>query len=199
MKLKIGLLIAVLSVSACASLTPTRETTEGYRIYDLKNVSSLSSLAVSLKSVMQENSDKSVFANGIPASPAPETAARFQLKNPFANATGMGALLAAQNGGFKVPSCEGSPFTASTRDNFDGAENTTFFICLQPYKAGYHLDIYYSFTKTSGGFSPEALGKALAQSVAGDSSQFIPRVISQLEEAAKKSSTKVSLVESYPL
>ena len=190
-------LIACSVLASCASMTPTKERSEGYRIYDLKQVSSLSTLAKSLKMSLQKNSDKAVFTNNIPPHPLPEEPGRFQVVNPFANSN-LGALMAAQGGGPRVPKCENSPFTGMTQDNFDGSENTTFFVCLQPYKEGYHMDIYYTFTKVSGGFSAEALGKALAQSVAGDSSQFIPRTIADLEKAAQSSGAKIKLVESYP-
>ncbi len=189
--------IACSILASCASTTPTRERTEGYRIYDLKEVSSLSSLTSSLKKSLQTNSDKAVFTNNLPPHPLPEKPGRFQVVNPFANSN-MGALMAAQGGGIRVPKCDKSPFTGMTQDNFDGSENTTFFVCLQPYVEGYHMDIYYAFTKVSGGFSPEALGKSLAQSVAGDSSQFIPRTIADLEKAAQNSGAKVKLIESYP-
>ena len=89
-------------------------------------------------------------------------------------------------------------FSATSNDDFQGSENTTFFVCLLPYQAGYHMDIYYTFTKVSGGFSPEMLGKSLANSLVGDSSQFIPRTISALESAAQKSGGTLKIVQSYP-
>ena len=183
-------------LSACASTTRTREVTEGYRIYDIKNASTLSSLASNLKESLQTSSDKATISNSIPPHPLPEKPGRFTVVNPFAKSN-LGALMAA-NGGFKIPKCENSPFTGLTQDNFDGSENTTFFVCLQPYIDGYHMDIYYSFTKVSGGFSPEALGKALAQSAFGDSSQFIPRTIASLEKAVQDTGAALSLVEAYP-
>lgn len=194
----IGILTITSSLlSACASLTPTREVTEGYRVYDIKGASSLSDIAKGLKSAMQENSDKATFTNNIPPYPLPEKPGRFSVVNPFANSN-FGALMAAQGGGMRIPKCDNSPFTGMTQDNFDGAENTTFFVCLQPYTEGYHMDIYYTFTKVSGGFSPEALGKSLAQSAFGDSSQFIPRTIASLEKAVQDTGATVNVVEAYP-
>lgn len=106
--------------------------------------------------------------------------------------------MAAQGAAVKVPQCEGAIFSATSNDEFQGAENTTFFVCLMPYSEGYHMDVYYTFTKVSGGFTPEALGKQLARSVVGDSSQFIPRTIAALETAVQDSGAQVSLLESYP-
>jgi len=177
----IGLSVVACSILAsCASMTPTKERSEG-----------------SLKKALQKNSDNAVFTNNIPPYPLPKKPGRFQVVNPFANSN-MGALMASQGGGIRIPKCDKSPFTGMAQGNFAGSEETTFFICLQPYEKGYHLDVYYSFTKVSGGFSTEALGKSLAQSVVGDSSQFIPRTIADLEEAAQSSGAKLELIESYP-
>jgi hypothetical protein len=146
---------------------------------------------------MQKNADKVQFTNDIPVSPLPEKPSRFKLTNPFANSN-MGALMAQSGSVIKIPSCEGSIFSATSNQNFRGAENTTFFVCLIPYTQGYHMDIYYTFTKVSGGMSSEALGAALAQSVVGDSSQFIPRTILALEQAVQNAGGQLNLVEKYP-
>lgn len=194
----VGAVIAVaMGVSACASLTPTREVTEGYRIYDVQGAVSNSAIADSLKSAMQRNADKVAFTNNIPPHPLPEKPGRFALTNPFAN-SGMGALMAAQGAAIKIPKCDDATFTATSHDKFDNAENTTFFVCLLPYAGGFHMNVYYSFTKVSGGFGTQALGRALAQSVVGDSSQFIPRTLAALEKAAQDVGGNVTLVENYP-
>ncbi|WP_440056643.1 hypothetical protein ACSLBF_21265 (plasmid) [Pseudoalteromonas sp. T1lg65] len=190
--------LTVLTMAGCASLTPTKERFEGYKIYDIKTTysSSLTSkLSSSLKSAMQGNADSVRFENSLPPATLPNDAARFELVNPFANAKGLAALAGAS---VKIPSCEGSVIEATSNDSFAGAEDTTFFTCLMPYKDGYKMNIYYSFTKVSGGFSSQALGRALAQSVVGDSSQFIPRTIAALEEAVTSNGVKLDLIDSYP-
>ncbi|MBT3204249.1 MAG: hypothetical protein HN349_08050 [Gammaproteobacteria bacterium] len=60
------------------------------------------------------------------------------------------------------------------------------------------MNIYYKFTKVSGGVSTQALGNAMAESMMGDSSQFIPRTIKAMEKAVKDSGGTLKLVESYP-
>lgn len=195
--IKLGLLMGLSVLTACSSLTPTKEVTEGYRIYDVKTTQNPSQIVTNLKTTLQKNADKVRFTNDIPPSPLPENPGRFKLTNPFANSN-MGALLAQQGGNVKIPTCDGSIFSATTNDNFQGAENTTFFVCLLPYANGYHMDIYYTFTKVSGGFSPEAMGAKLAQSVVGDSSQFIPKTIAALEKAVQDGGGTITVVESYP-
>ena len=190
--------LCVLTLSGCASLTPTKERFEGYKIYDIKadySSSLTSKLSSSLKSAMQENADKVKFENNLPPAKLPEDAGRFELVNPFANAKGLAALAGAS---MRLPTCDGSVIQATSHDSFAGAENTTFFTCLMPYKEGYKMNIYYSFTKVSGGFSTEALGRALAQSVVGDSSQFIPRTVAALETAITSNGVSLDLIDSYP-
>ncbi|MET4695222.1 hypothetical protein [Endozoicomonas lisbonensis] len=195
---KVALALAASTLlTACASMTPTREVTEGYRIYDITGDVGSSVIAADLRTALQQNADQVRFSNSIPPHPLPETPARFTLTDPFANSS-MGTLMAAQGNSMKVPECEGSTFTATSNANFQGAENTTFFVCLMPYSEGHHVNVYYNFTSVSGGFSPEDLGRTLAQSVVGDSSQFIPRIIASLETAAAKSGSNVKLLESYP-
>jgi len=187
-----------LAISGCAALTPTKEMSEGYRVYDVKGVKNPGELAASLKQAMQVNAKSVTFSNNIPPNPLPEKPGRFKTTSPFGS-TGLGALLGAQGSAVKVPVCEDSIVTATSHDDFgDGAENTTFFVCLLPYANGYHLDIYYSFSKASGGASPKALGQNLARSMVGDSSQFIPRTLAALETAAQSAGGVVTVVESYP-
>lgn len=188
---------SVLLISACASMTPTREVTEGYRIYDVKGSSSHGALSSNLKTAMQENADSVKFSNNLPPHPLPDKPGRFELMNPY-EGTNIGKLMAAQGKSVKVPQCENALISATSNDNFQGAENTTFFVCLMPYTQGYHMNVYYTFTKVSGGFTPKALGSQLASSVMGDSSQFIPRTIAALETAITDTGASIAVVEAYP-
>lgn len=187
-----------IALAGCSSLTPTKEIFEGYKIYDIKaNYSSslTMKLSSSLKKAMQENADNVRFENNIPPASLPDDTARFELVNPFANAKGFAALAGSS---VKTPTCKDAIIEATTNDSFAGAEKTTFFTCLMPYKEGYKMNIYYRFTKVSGGFSSAALGRALTQSVMGDSSQFIPRTIEAIEDAIRSNQVNISLIDSYP-
>jgi len=191
-----GIMLTV-CLSGCASMTPTREVIEGYRIYDIKGTTDSKAIALNIKTTMQKNSERVIFTNNIPPSPLPEKPGRFTTTNPYMN-TKLGALMASQGASLKVPKCENSIITATSNKNFQDTEGTTFFVCLLPYVGGYHMDIYYTFTKVSGGFGTKALGRSLAQSVVGDSSQFIPRTIEALVSSVKEAGGNVSLIETYP-
>lgn len=183
-------------LSACSTINRTKERTEGYRVYDIQG-GNISSLSGNIKAAIQVNSDSATFTNNIPPHPLPKKASRFSLVNPFGN-SGIGLLMARQGETVKIPKCENSPFTSMSQGDFNGSEKTTFFVCLQPYAKGIHMDIYYAFTKTSGGFNPAVLGKSLAQSIVGDSSQFIPRTIAALEKAVQKTGATIKIVQAYP-
>ena len=197
-KTNITLLIITLFITGCASLTPTRETTEGYKVYDIKDSSNVSSMVNNLKSAIQKNAGKARFTNDIPPYPLPKTPGRFKMVSPFARNSNISAYMSAHGKSMKLPSCEQSIFSATSNDDFMGTENTTFFVCLLPYEGGHHMNIYYKFTKVSGGVSTQALGNAMAESMMGDSSQFIPRTIKAMEKAVKDSGGTLKLVESYP-
>lgn len=193
-------LIATIFSIGCASVTPTNEAAEGFKIYDIQTPSTSAltlKLSSNLKEVMQKNAKDVQINNAIPPATLPEKPPRFELINPFKNSQGLLAL-AGQQSSIKIPSCEGAVIEATSHNPFAGSENTTFFVCLMPYQKGYHMDVYYQFKKASGGLSTKALGSALAQSIVGDSSQFIPRILAALEDAVKSAGAQPVLIESYP-
>lgn len=100
----------------------------------------------------------------------------------------------------RVPSCDSAVMTVNADDRSmqQYGENTTFFLCLQPYTEGYHIDIYTAFSKQSGGFNAATLGATLARSVVGDSSQFLPRTINDVISEVESTGAQVNLVEAYP-
>lgn len=197
-------MVATISVliTGCASTTPTRETSQAYAIYDIKGNADVTSakLAEAIKVALQKNMSGVQISNGIPPSPLPEKAGRFQLASPFKGGSNLAALAAASGQSFQVPTCEGAVLTANGRDSSMSkyGEATTFFVCLMPYQGGYALNIYSTFSKASGGFSATSLGATLARSVVGDSSQFIPRTINDIVSGVKATGANPALVESYP-
>jgi hypothetical protein len=196
--MKLLAMLAAISLYGCASISPTVENVEGFRIYDIKAEYSSAltgKLSSNLKAAMQDNAGDVQFNNTLPPANLPEKPGRFELGTPFKNATG---LLAVAGTGIKIPQCPGAVIEATSHKAFAGAEKTTFFVCLMPYQKGYHLNVYFKYFKSSGGLSSEALGRALAQSVVGDSSQFIPRTIGALENAVRSGGVEPTLLESYP-
>jgi hypothetical protein len=192
---------AILLTSGCASVTPTREVSSGYAIFDIQAGADIgpARIAEAVKVALQKNMSQVQIVNGIPPSPLPEKAPRFQLVSPFKGSS-LGALAAASGQSLLVPTCEGAILTANARDTSMAryGEGTTFFACLMPYQGGYGLNVYTTFTKASGAFSAATLGATLARTVVGDSSQFIPRTIAQMVDSVNATGASVTLVEAYP-
>lgn len=135
-------------------------------------------------------------AKEIPPSPLPTTPERFALKDAFKNS----AFAAAAGIRMKVPSCEGAMLTLNGNNQVMSkyGENTTFFLCVQPYVGGYWLTVYSTFSKTSGAVSPAILGADLARAFVGDSSQFIPRTVNDVLAGVKATGASVTVLEAYP-
>ncbi|QTN21776.1 hypothetical protein HZ992_16550 [Rhizobacter sp. AJA081-3] len=188
-------------LGGCASMTPTKETSVGYAIYDIKASGDVGSakLAEAIRTALQRNTSRAQVSNGVPPSPLPDKAPRFQLVSPF-KGSGLAALAAAQGQSLQVPTCEGATLTANARDSSMGSygESTTFFACLMPYQGGYSLNIYTTFTKLSGSVSAATLGATLVRPFVGDSGPFIQRTIGQIVEGVQQTGATVSLVEAYP-
>jgi len=200
MKKALVVLSAALIVGGCASMTPTVETQSSYAIYDVKPNPSISASKIgeAIKIALQKNMSGVQITTGIPPSPLPENPGRFQLVNPF-KGSALGALAARSGQSLETPTCEGAMLTANAQDSMRGyGEGTSFFLCLLPYKGGYHIDIYTSFTKSSGSFSTATLGATLARTVVGDSSQFIPRTVKAVVDMVEATGASTKLLEQYP-
>jgi hypothetical protein len=191
--------ITAMGLCGCAGLTPTVEVSSGYAIFDIKaGPDAGPRITEAVKVALQKNTSQVQITHGIPPSPLPEKAPRFQLVSPFKGSQ-LGALAAA-SGSLHLPACEGAILTANARDTSMSrhGEGTTFFACVMPYQGGYALNVYTTFTKASGAFSAATLAATLTRPVVGDSSQFIPRTIAQMVDSVKATGASVTLVEAYP-
>lgn len=189
------------ALAGCASMTPTREISSGYAIFDIKGGPDITHVKVAeaVKTALQKNMSQVQINNGIPPSPLPEKAPRFQLVSPF-KGSNLAALAGASGQNLQVPACEGSIMTANARDTSMSkyGEGTTFFACLMPYQGGWSLNVYTTFAKASGAFSAATLGATLARTVVGDSSQFIPRTIAAIVDNVNATGATAKMLEAYP-
>lgn len=186
-------------LAACGGMgTKTTETISSYAIYDVAPGAGIGAgeITEAIKQSLRRSMTSVNINSGIPPSPLPEKPGRFQLTNPL-KGSALGALAGA---GAVFPSCEGALVTAISHDSALAAygENTMFFLCLLPYTGGYHVDIYVSFTRRSGGFSTHTLAATLMRPLTGDSSQFIPRTVQGIVSDIEKAGATVRLVEQYP-
>jgi hypothetical protein len=195
----IFVITAAFALAGCASTTPTREVSYGYAIFDIQAGPDIGTarIADAVKVALQKQMSSVQIINGVPPSPLPEKAPRFQLVSPF-KGSGLAALAGAS--AVQIASCEGAVLTANGRDTSMGryGEATTFFACLMPYQSGYALNVYTTFSKASGAFNASVLAATLMRPLTGDSSQFIPRTITTMVEGVKQTGVTVTMVEAYP-
>lgn len=192
---------AALGLCGCAATTPTRETSSGYAVFDIQAGPEVrpARIADAIKRALQANTTQVQIVNGLPPSPLPVAAPRFQLLSPL-KGSNLAALAAMAGPTLQVPTCEGAILTANARDSSMAryGEGTTFFACVMPYRGGWSLNVHTTFVKASGAFSAATLGATLARTVVGDSSQFIPRTIAAMVDNLKAAGASVTLVEAYP-
>lgn len=191
--------VAMVVLSGCASMTPTHQTESAFVIFDVKpGTLERGKVMDNVANAVKKHASNARITRDIPPAVLPDTPGRFELVEPFAKSK-VGALMSAQGQTMKVPVCKDSVLTMNTADNSmaQRGEKTSFFLCVMPYMTGYSVNIYATYTKASGGLSPTALGASLAQSVLGDSSQFIPRAMNDVRTALEGIGGQVTTVDEY--
>jgi hypothetical protein len=190
-----------LVLAGCSTVTPTTEMRSGYAVFDINPgpEATTARIAEAVKVALQANLSQVRIEYGIPPSPLPDKAPRFQLTSPFKGSR-LEALAAASGQSLQVANCEGAILTANggTTSMRQYGEGSTYFTCLMPYQGGYALNIYTTFSKASGAFNTQVLAATLLRPVLGDTSDLIPRTISQIVEGVRKTGSTVTLVEAYP-
>lgn len=81
----VAVIAAAALAAACGTTTPTREMSSGYAIFDIKAGPDVSAakIADAVKTALQQQTSGVQIVNGIPPSPLPEKAPRFQLASPL--------------------------------------------------------------------------------------------------------------------
>jgi hypothetical protein len=142
------------------SLANRQEVVEIYHIFDFKTQADVATVARAAANGLAQNTNSVQsstplqLGNTVPAEPG-----KFVLVDmASAMGGGMGAMMqiaAAQNGGsaMKVAKCDGAVWTSKAVRNISGSSNLTLYSCLYRYRAGYNLDMYAVFSKTSGGLN----------------------------------------------
>jgi hypothetical protein len=190
-------LLVFLSLAGCSSLTPTQQTEASFVIYDVQPASvSRGQLLDAITNAVKKTQGQIRVTRDIQTGDLPDKPGRFTIKDPYAG-TNLGAMMSASGQSLKIPVCDGSILTLASGYAGGNGDNTSFFLCVIPYKAGYSVNIYATYSSTSGGISPGALANSLVKSVAGDRSQYIPRTMNDVRTAAEGAGGKVSVIDSY--
>lgn len=142
------------------SLANRQEVVEIYHIFDFKTQADVATVSRAAANGLAQNTNSVQsstplqIGNSVPAEPG-----KFTLVDlASAMGGGMGAMIqiaAAQNGGsaMKVAKCDGAVWKSKAVRNISGSSNLTLYSCLYRYRAGYNLDMYAVFSKTSGGLN----------------------------------------------
>lgn len=185
------------SLVGCSSLTPTQQKESSFVIYDVQPSSlNRSQFLDALTGAVKKHQSQVRVTRDIQTGELSDNPGRFTLKDPYAG-TNLGAMMSASGQSMKMPMCDNSILTLASGRSGASGDQTTFFLCVMPYKAGYSVNIYATYTSTSGGVSVDALGSALAKSIVGDNSQFIPRAMNEVRTASESVGGKVVIVDSY--
>jgi hypothetical protein len=180
-------------------MKPSVHTESTFVIYDVKPATlDRNQFLKAVLDAVQTSASKLRVNREIPPAELPATPGRFELQDPFANSK-MGALLASQAQNIRVPVCKNALMTVSTENTSMAqyGEQTSFFLCVLPYKDGYHIDIHATFVRANSGLTPQGISAAVGRSLIGDSSQFIPRTMNNVRAAAESVGGKVTVVDSY--
>lgn len=201
--LKWGAAAAIVMLSGCgglnAVLAERRESVEMYYIFDVKTKlssaqigqSTVDGLARNTGSVVQ---NKPLMLGGR----LPEKAGRFQLVDMSAQLGGLGQL--AMMGGttlMRIAKCDNASWTGKATRNITGSDVLQLYACLYPYREGYHLNVYATFSKVSGG----AMGipRDIAHSIVGTPEQWVAKTINDMVSSIETTTrSKVVLLEGQP-
>lgn len=186
---------ALIVLAGCSSMTPTYKKEASFVIYDVQSASiNRSQLLDAVTEAVQKNQSQVRVTRDIQTGELSDKPVRFVIKDPLANSS-IGAMMAANGQSMKTATCD-NPVLTLASGNTSGSGTTSFFLCVIPYKAGYSINIYATFSSSSGGISVAALSSALSKSIAGDSSQFIPRSMNDVRTAVENIGGKVTIIDS---
>lgn len=152
----LALFVIALFVSGCGTLNNTlvekEKTVELYRIFDIKTLSDSYEVSNSASNGLGRNVNNAKEVRPIPNSAElPSEPGRFSLVNPFEGSKFAAFAAAGGNLGMKVATCENASWSAQASRTISGHSKLNLTACLFPYKEGFHLNLYSTYTKKEGG------------------------------------------------
>ena len=99
----------------------------------------------------------------------PKQSGRFLLVNPFAGSN-MASLAAANGVSLKVATCDGAVWVAQAIREIQDSSTLKLTSCLWQYENGYHLDVYASFNKKTGGIMQ--ISRSMSDAMVGTSEEW---------------------------
>ena len=192
---------AVTALTGCNTvnnlLTERTETVEYYRIYDIKTDAKIKPVVDAALTGLTYTTTPRVQRHIPTWKELPDEPGRFSTADVFSSNSNFARLMASAGSGIpKVATCDGAVWTAvANRDTT--THGAKLYACLWPYKGGYHLDMFATFTKVSGGLSE--LSRQASYAMVGTPEQWVEKMLLDApREIRKATGAKVTIVEAYP-
>lgn len=192
---------AVVPLSGCDSvnnfMNERSETVEYYRIYDIKTDAKIKPVAdAALKGLTYTTTPK--VTRHIPKwKTLPDEPGRFETADMFNSNSNLARLMASSGAQSKIATCDGAVWTA-VADRGSSSDGAKLFACLWPYKGGYHLDMFATFTKLSGGGLAE-ISRQAAYAMVGTPEQWVEKMLLDApREIRNQTGAEITIVEAYP-
>lgn len=197
----ITLFVGLLSLSACGTinnaLVEKKKTVEYYRIFDIRTNADRQAVIEATskglgKNVSDANEATPIFIDDIPGKPG-----KFKLVNPFKGSAIAALASSGGNLGIKIATCEGSVWNAQATRTVSGSNNLVLTACLFPYKEGYNLDLYATFTKLEGGLMQ--ISRSMANAVVGTPEEWTEKTFLDIVRTVNENtSAEIRYLEGYP-
>ncbi|WP_245879908.1 hypothetical protein [Vibrio gangliei] len=198
----IGLILSASAMlSGCGSvnnaLAEKSTTVEYYRIFNVETNSNRSAVIKAASNGLGRNINSANESTPIPNfSTPPEQSGRFHLVNPFAGSN-MASLAAANGVSLKIATCDGAVWVAQATREIQDSSTLKLTSCLWQYKNGYHLDVYASFNKQTGGLMQ--ISRSLSDAMVGTSEEWTEKTFLDIvREIRKETGAKITYLEGYP-
>jgi hypothetical protein len=199
----IGVVASAVGLSGCAAtnqvLAKRTITAEHYRIFEIKTDAGRSAISNAASAGLRRNVNAVNENSSIPTSAdLPEKPGRFKLTNPF-EGTRIGALAAAsgQALAFKLATCEGSAWMAKANRTIRGQSDLQLTVCVWPFKGGYHIDMYGTFTKEEGGLMQ--VSREMASGMVGTPEEWAEKTFLDVIRSVKQTTGgEIRLIEGQP-
>jgi hypothetical protein len=200
MKKLLVMIVAAASITGLAGCAATNHalakrttTAEHYRIFEIKTDATRAAVASAASAGLRRNVNVVNENSSIPTSAElPEKPGRFE-------GTRIGALAAAsgQTLAFKLATCESSSWMAKANRTIHGQSDLQLTVCIWPFKGGYHVDMYGTFTKEEGGLMQ--VSREMASAMVGTPEEWAEKTFLDVIRSIKQTSgAEVRLIEGQP-
>ncbi len=195
------LLVGLISLAACGTvnnaLVEKRKTVEYYRIFDIKTKADREAVIEAASNGLGKNVNDAAEAKPIYIEEIPDKPGRFKLVNPFKNSA-LGALASSGGSlGFQVATCDGSVWNARAVRKISGSNQLILTACLFPYKEGYNLDLYATFTKLEGGL--RQISRSMANAMVGTPEEWTEKTCLDIVRTInERTHAEIKYLEGYP-